>query len=155
MVKVRRPEDFDEFWEGVLREASEIPLEPEVVRDSLRSSGEIDVYQVLYDSLGRVRVAGWYCLPRERQGPLPTILQVPGYLMEPDIPKNWARKGYAAFSAAPRGKLRSNRQFNPGYPGLLTYSIVDRNTYSYRGFYADCRPSAIMGHVRGVENPRV
>jgi cephalosporin-C deacetylase len=60
--------------------------------------------------------------------------------MEPPIPKVWAEKGYAAFSVAPRGKLRSNRQFNPGYPGLLTYGMVDRNTYSYRGFYMDaCR----------------
>ena len=38
---------------------------------------------------------------------------------------------------APRGKLRSNRQFNPGYPGLLLHNIVDRNTYAYRGFYVD------------------
>jgi cephalosporin-C deacetylase len=38
---------------------------------------------------------------------------------------------------APRGKLRSNDRFNPGYPGLLTENIVDRNTYGYRGFYMD------------------
>jgi cephalosporin-C deacetylase len=38
---------------------------------------------------------------------------------------------------APRGKLRSTRQFNPGYPNLLTYNIVDRQTYAYRGFYVD------------------
>ena len=56
------------------------------------------------------------------------------------FPKVWARKNYAAFSVAPRGKLRSNRLFNPGYPGLLTYGMVDRNIYSYRGFYMDaCR----------------
>ena len=29
------------------------------------------------------------------------------------------------------------RQFNPGYPNLLTHNIVDRHTYSYRGFYVD------------------
>jgi cephalosporin-C deacetylase len=45
--------------------------------------------------------------------------------------------GYAAVGVAPRGKLRSNAQFNPGYPGLLTHNIVDRETYSYRGFYID------------------
>jgi cephalosporin-C deacetylase-like acetyl esterase len=28
-------------------------------------------------------------------------------------------------------------QFNPGYPNLLTYNIVDRHTYAYRGFYVD------------------
>jgi cephalosporin-C deacetylase len=57
--------------------------------------------------------------------------------MDPPIPKDWARKGYIALSVAPRGKLRSNRQFNPGYPNLLTYNLVDRHTYAYRGFYVD------------------
>ena len=48
--------------------------------------------------------------------------------------------GYAAVGVAPRGKLRSNRHYNPGYPGLLVNNIVDRHTYSYRGFYVDaCR----------------
>src|SRR6266536_690861 len=49
----------------------------------------------------------------------------------------WAYKGYGALAVAPRGKLRSHRQFNPGYPNLLTYNIVDRHTYAYRGFYMD------------------
>ena len=62
---------------------------------------------------------------------------LPGYQMDPPIPKEWARKGYIALSVAPRGKLRSNRQFNPGYPNLLTHNIVDRHTYAYRGFYVD------------------
>ena len=62
---------------------------------------------------------------------------LPGYQMDPPIPKEWARKGYIALSVAPRGKLRSMRQFNPGYPNLLTYNIVDRHTYAYRGFYVD------------------
>jgi cephalosporin-C deacetylase len=57
--------------------------------------------------------------------------------MDPPIPKDWARKGYATLSVAPRGKLRSMRQFNPGYPNLLTHNIVDRHTYAYRGFYVD------------------
>ncbi len=135
--KLRKPSDFDDFWHDVLEQASNIPLDPEVVLDPLRSSEEVEVFEVFYNSLDRVRIAGWYCLPRDRRGLLPAILQVPGYLMEPPIPKNWASNGYAAFSVAPRGKLRSNRQFNPGFPGLHTYSMVDRNTSSYRGFYVD------------------
>ena len=138
--KVERPEDIDEFWDDVVAATAEIPLAAEVLHDPLRSTGEIDVYEVFFTSLDRVRIAGWYAVPKERDGLLPGLLQVPGYTMEPPIPKAWARKGYAAFSVAPRGKLRSNEQFNPGYPGLLTYGIVDRNTYSYRGFYMDaCR----------------
>ena len=108
--------------------------------DPLRSTPQVDVYAVHYTSLDHVRIAGWYARPANHEGQLPGLLIVPGYTMEPQIPKNWAARGYAAFSVAPRGKLRSNGQFNPGYPGLLTHGIVDRNTYAYRGFYMDaCR----------------
>ena len=139
-TKVRKPADIDQFWDDVLAETAQIPLEPEVVYDPLRSTARIDVYEVFFTSLDHVRIAGWYAVPRQREYPLPGLIQVPGYNMEPPVPKNWAARGYAAFSVAPRGKLRSNRQFNPGYPGLLTYGMVDRNTYSYRGFYMDaCR----------------
>ena len=153
---VRKPDDIDQFWDDVLAEAAGIPLEPEVIHDPLRSSEDIDVYEVFFTSLDQVRIAGWYAVPRARDGRLPGILQVPGYNMEPPVPKNWARKGYAAFSVAPRGKLRSNRQFNPGYPGLLTYGMVDRNTYSYRGFYIDaCRAVEFMLGRDEVDGDRI
>ncbi len=154
--KVTKPDDIDQFWEEVLAETAKIPLDPEVVFDPLRSSDEIDVYEVFYTSLDRVRIAGWYAVPKQRGGLLPGLLQVPGYNMEPPVPKVWARKGYAAFSAAPRGKLRSNRQFNPGYPGLLTYGMVDRNTYSYRGFYMDaCRAVEFLLARDEVDGDRI
>ena len=153
--QVAMPHDLDKFWEGVLAETARIPLEPEVNHDPLRSTGDIDVYEVFFTSLDGVRIAGWYAVPKGRTA-LAGLLQVPGYQMEPPIPKNWARKGYAAFSVAPRGKLRSNRQFNPGYPGLLTYGIVDRNTYSYRGFYMDaCRGLDFLLSRNEVDGNRI
>jgi cephalosporin-C deacetylase len=135
--KVTKPADFDAYWQGVLDQAEAIPLAPEVVPDPLRTSDDVEVFQVFYDSLDRVRIAAWYCRPSQRARRTPAILLLPGYQMDPPIPKEWARKGYIALSAAPRGKLRSNRQFNPGYPNLLTYNLVDRHTYAYRGFYVD------------------
>ena len=135
--KVRKPDDFAAFWDDVQRQASAVPLDPEVVPDPLRTSDEIEVFQVFYTSLDHVRVAAWYCRPARRAARTPAIMFLPGYQMDPPIPKDWARKGYIALSLAPRGKLRSNRQFNPGYPNLLTHNITDRHTYSYRGFYVD------------------
>ena len=135
--KVEKPADFDEFWDGVLAQAAGVPLNPETNYSDLRSDDSVEVYETFYDSVDDVRIAGWYCVPRGSEGKLPAMLALPGYQGEPAIPKEWARKGYAALSVAPRGKLRSNSQFNPGYPGLLTHNITDRNTYSYRGFYVD------------------
>ena len=135
--KVTKPSDFGDFWDGVLAQASRVPLALETIPDPLRTTEDVEVFQVFYDSLDNLRVAAWYAVPRVRSGRLPGLLFVPGYHSDPPIPTHWARLGYATLSVAPRGKLRSNRQFNPGYPGLLTYGIVDRNAYSYRGFYLD------------------
>ena len=138
-TSVRRPNDFDAFWAAIMDEARDIPLRPTMTHIPLRSTSEVDVYEIHYDSLDGLRIAGWYCVPKASYlpPPYPALLLVPGYISEPTLPKSWAKKGYAAVGVAPRGKLRSNRRFNPGYPGLLTSNIVDRHTYAYRGFYID------------------
>ena len=134
---VTRPADFDGFWDGVLSQAEEIPLNPEVRHVPLRSTPQVDVYEAFYDSLDDLRIACWYCVPKEGNGPYPAIIQVPGYVSDPPLSKSMAKDGYVVLNVGPRGKLRSNSRYNPGYPGLLTHNIVDRNTYSYRGFYVD------------------
>src|SRR5438093_6282557 len=135
--RVQKPEDFDAFWDAVLHQVAALPLNPEMIPDPLRTSEEVEVFQVFYTSLEHVRIAAWYCRPARRAERIPAMLLLPGYQADPPIPKEWALKGYGALSVAPRGKLRSHRQFNPGYPNLLTYNIVDRHTYAYRGFYMD------------------
>lgn len=134
-----RPPDFDAFWDAILSQAAAIPLNATAELVSHRSTDDVEVYEIGYDSLDGVRIAGWYCRPRETYlpGPYPGLLLVPGYISEPTLPKSWAKLGYAAVGVAPRGKLRSNRQFNPGYPNLLLHNALDRNTYAYRGFYVD------------------
>ena len=62
---------------------------------------------------------------------------MPGYIGEPEIPINHTLDGYATFGVITRGKLQSNNKFNPGFPGLLTHNINDRETYSLRGLYID------------------
>lgn len=133
----RRPTDFDHFWEEILDQAARIPLNPRLEAIPLRSTEAVETFEATYDSLDGVRISCWYCRPRNAGRKLPALIHVPGYVSEPLLPKGSALQGYAALSVAPRGKLRSSRQFNPGYPGLLTHNLTDRNTYSYRGFYVD------------------
>ncbi|MGW5366338.1 acetylxylan esterase [Actinopolymorpha pittospori] len=144
-VTVHRPADFDEFWAATLERLKAVPLRPSFEYSESRSTAEVAVFDVRYDSFDGLRIAGWYAVPRPEYvpPPYPALMLLPGYMSEPVIPKAWARRGYAAFAVAPRGKLRSNERFNPGYPGLLVHNIVDPNTYSYRGFYVDA--------VRAVE----
>ena len=138
-TSVRRPADFDAYWKGLMDQVAQLPLDLEMTPLPLRSTPEVEAFEIHYTSLDGMRIAGWYCRPRESflEGPYPGLLFVPGYISEPTLPKSWAKLGYATIGVAPRGKLRSNGRFNPGYPGLLVDNIVDRNTYAYRGFYID------------------
>src|SRR5207237_1272543 len=71
--RVRKPLDFDAFWSDVLGQAAEIPLDAEVVPDSLRTSDDVEVFQVFYTSIEHVRVAGWYCRPARRAARTPAV----------------------------------------------------------------------------------
>ncbi len=136
-ASAEKPADFEEFWRATLDSVADVPLDVSVRPVPERSAPDVEVFEILFTSWDRIRIACWYCRPRAATGPLPAIIQVPGYVSEPILQKSAARRGYAVLSLAPRGKLRSNHQFNPGFPGLLTHNIVDRHTYAYRGFYVD------------------
>ena len=137
-TSVTCPEDFDEFWSRTLISLGELPLEPTVTLDPLRSNDEVKVYQAGYRSLDGVEIFGWYSVPANGYGPFPAILVFPGYKSEPALRRDWGRKGVAVLSVAVRGKLPSSDRFNPGYPGLLTSGVESRDTYSYKGVIADC-----------------
>lgn len=124
----------------------------------MRSTPDVDVFEIGYDSFDGVRIAGWYCVPTERHlpPPYPALLIAPGYLSEPTLPKSWAKQGYAALGIAPRGKLRSNRRFNPGYPGLMVHNILDHQAYGYRGLYVDaCRAVDFVLSRPEVDHDRI
>ena len=137
-TSVTCPEDFDEFWSQTLEDLAEIPLEPNVTLDQLRSNDDVNVYHAEYRSLDGLEIFGWYSVPANGEGPFPAILILPGYKSEPALRRDWGRKGVAVLSVAVRGKLPSSAGFNPGYPGLLTHGIESRDTYSYKGVISDC-----------------
>ena len=138
VTQVTRPADFEEFWKGVMAQVALVDLEPEITLDQMRSNQQVNVSQATYRSLDGLEIATWYCVPTAGEGPFPAVIIFPGYKGEPVLDRSWGAKGVITLSVAVRGKLRSNAQFNPGYPGLLTHGIENRDTSSYKGVIADC-----------------
>ena len=142
-TQVTCPDDFDDFWAGTLELLSGTSLKPVVTAEPLRSNDDVHVFNVTYLSLGGLEISAWYSLPAQGDGPFPAIINFPGYKSEPPVRRDWGKKGVAVLSVAVRGKLKSSAEFNPGYPGLLTFGLESKETYGYRGVISDC--------VRGVD----
>ena len=128
VTSVRKPDDFDAFWADLMARAACAAARSGADPGPVAVNDLVETFEIHYTSLDGLRIAGWYCRPRESalEPPYPALIVVPGYVSEPTLPKQWAQAGYAAVGVAPHGKLRSNARFNPGYPGLLVENIIDK-----------------------------
>ena len=63
ICSVEKPEDFDSFWEDVTKTLGNIDIDISCVLDDIRSTEDISVYEVFFNSLDNIRVSGWYAVP--------------------------------------------------------------------------------------------
>jgi len=150
-----RPADFDSFWKGTRADLDKVPLSLTVERSTLRSTPEVDTYEVTYASLGGCRIFGWLCAPTGATG-RPGLVIYPGYSGSPGIPRFWAKGGFVALQISPRGHHKSDEEFDPGFPGLMTSGIESPASYAYRGLYCDAwRAVDVLLNQRGVDSARI
>lgn len=110
------PQILKNFGRTCWHRPPQIPLNATLTPVPLRSTPEVEVFEVHYDSLDHVRVAGLVLLATAFDRNLYRRLSFTLVIFTPTLPKGHAALGYATFGAAPRGKLRSNAHYNPGYP---------------------------------------
>ena len=136
--------DFDTFWEETLAAAAKIPLDPALELTNYPAR-RVKVYQVFYDSWDGARITGWYLVPTDIKGPLPTLVYYHGYTGwtgEPHTHLPWALQGYAVLAVDIRGQAGRSDDTTP-YPGghvrgWMTVGTRSPHTYYYRGAYIDC-----------------
>jgi cephalosporin-C deacetylase len=131
-----RPDGFETFWADTRAELEKLPLSLELERSALRSTPDVDTYEVTYTSLTGAHVFAWLCVPNG-DGPYPGLAIYPGYSGAPLVPRAWAKLGYVALQVSPRGHPKSDVDFDPGFPGLMTSGIDEPRSYAYRGLYCD------------------
>jgi cephalosporin-C deacetylase len=152
------PADFDEFWATTLAETRQHDLAATFTPvDSGLSV--IDVYDVTFCGYGGDRIKAWLALPAGATGPLPCVVEAPGYGGGRGLAHDvllYAAAGYAHFFMDIRGQGSAWRPGdtpdrepdggNAQHPGFMTRGILDPATYYYRRVVADA--------VRAVEAAR-
>ena len=150
-----RPDDFDAFWRATIDDLDQTPARLTVEPDLPRSTPEVSVAQVRFDSLYGIRVFGWFARPAA-DGRYPGLLVLPGYSGNSTPQRALAGEGFAVLALSVRGHNRSDAQYRPGFPGLMTDGIERPDTYGYRGVYMDCyRGLDILHQLDGVDPERL
>ena len=143
------PPDFDAFWETTLAEARAFPLDASF--DPVDCGLEtLDAFDVTFNGYGGQPIKGWFLIPRQRQEPLPCVVEFIGYGGGRGFATDWllwASAGFAHLVMDTRGQGSSWQKgdtpdpepegSNPHYPGFMTRGVLNPKTYYYRRVFTD------------------
>ena len=142
------PDDFDAFWQRSLEEARQHDLIA-VFEPADYGLVTVEAFDVTFSGYDGQRIRGWFLLPRQRDMPLPCIIEYIGYGGGRGFPTDWlfwASMGYAYFVMDTRGQGGAWRKgdtpdvfdaSSPHHPGFMTLGILDPETYYYRRLTVD------------------
>jgi len=137
-IAPRRPDDFSAFWRDARAELATIaPAARWSPSDMARTRG-VAHEAVRFESQGKVRLRGLLCRPARVDGPLPSVLVLPGYGGINELPDRLARRGYAALAIDVRGVGMSAAGFPVEGEGVLTHGLDSPWHHAYRGIVLDC-----------------
>jgi cephalosporin-C deacetylase len=143
------PTDFDAFWKQTLSEAHALPLNAtfEPAGCGLKT---LDAFDVTFNGYGGQPIKGWFLLPKQRQEPLPCVVEFIGYGGGRGFATDWllwASMGFAHMVMDTRGQGSTWRKgdtpdpepegANPHYPGFMTRGVLDPKSYYYRRVFTD------------------
>lgn len=142
--------DFDASWQTTMAAARGMAQAPRFDRvdAGLRT---VDTWDVTFSGYGGQPIRGWFLAPRDRSGPLPTIVQYLGYGDGRGLAHDrllWSAAGYAHLVMDTRGQGSDGGQpgatadaepdgSSPSSPGFLTRGILDPQTHFYRRVFTD------------------
>jgi cephalosporin-C deacetylase len=152
------PADFDAFWTETLAASRQHPLNATFERTDVGLRG-VESYDVTFAGYSGQPIKGWLTLPKERNKPLPCVVEFIGYGGGRSFATEWLlwpTVGFAHLVMDTRGQgsswshgdtpdLQVDGSSN-SYPGFMTQGVLDPKTYYYRRVFTDA--------VRAVEAAR-
>jgi len=156
-----RQEDFESFWDSIIKAAIKQPINAELIPYELPLRN-FSCYAVRFDGFEGGRLAGWYVRP-DGAGKFPGLVVYHGYSGRGSRPLEliqFAAQGLCVLSMDCRGQ-NGQSQDAAIYPegrthGWMTAGIRDPHTYYYRHVYADAlRALELLAHRQEVDAKRI
>ncbi|MDI1463318.1 acetylxylan esterase [Catellatospora sp. KI3] len=158
---LRAPDDFDEFWARTLAEAASRPLDA-VFAPAWRRT--VEVYDATFAGFGGDPVKAWLAVPAGATGPLPCVVEFPGYGGGRGLAHQcllYAAAGYAHLFMDVRGQGSGWRHghtpdpagADPHFPGFLTRGVLDPRTYYYRRVITDAVRAVAAARTHPLVDP--
>lgn len=139
------PDDFRQFWDGVLAENSKIPLQPMMTLQPDLCTPEVNVYHIRFQNMKvGSYIYGMLAMPKQ-EGVYPAVLRVPGagvraYYGETSL----AARGFVVLQVGIHGievnmapKVYSDLKAS-ALSNYNTYNNDNRDKYYYKKVYAGC-----------------
>ena len=139
--EVKRPDDFDAFWDATLAELASIQPEWERADEPGLAAPGHDIFTLRMESLGGSPIYGWLAVPKGAQGPLPGYLWLPGYsLGNPPPGPESLYDGVVTLGLNVHGNQPDTPYIHPSVQGreYITTGIGSPWTYIYRNIAAHC-----------------
>jgi cephalosporin-C deacetylase len=137
--------NFDEFWDGILEESKQYPLNPELNPIDYPIDA-VKVYDVYFNGFRNSRVHGRLVLPKEASATnkVPVVVYYHGYNWNSLVISHAFKctiMGYGCLMMDVRGQdVQSpdhNNYDNGGVSGWMTKGILNHNNYYYLYAYMD------------------
>jgi cephalosporin-C deacetylase len=156
-----READFEQYWEATVTEATNQPINAELIPYDLPARG-LQCYAVRFDGFKGGRLAGWYVRPTSR-GKFPGVCIYHGYSGRGARPLDMlglAAQGICVLSMDCRGQNGQSQDalvVSEGFaPGWMTKGIRDPRQYYFRFLYADAlRALELLAHRDEVDDTRI
>jgi cephalosporin-C deacetylase-like acetyl esterase len=125
------PEDFMDFWNDGIRALDEIPPDARLEPLPNFSTPQFDCFKISFANIDSSRIYGFLSVPKDKQGPFPALVSVPGAgpgHCAPD--SHWAKAGVITL-------LMNVHQYDPPTDAVelqKRYDELNRvQTYSHQG----------------------
>jgi cephalosporin-C deacetylase len=131
---LRKPEDFDAFWQHNLKQVSSFDMSPEIRLIEGKPDAKTHLYEVSLKSMDALWIKGWLEVPKKK-GTYPTLFRVPGYTE--NLEPLHMFDDMIVFSLNVRDHGNSDNSGTREYE-MWVRGLESQHDYFYKNIYLDC-----------------